>query len=261
MNNLLDKYDIIKELNKGAFGTIFSGKNKITKEYVAIKVEQKENSLIKNEARIYKYLERNIGIPNLRMYFNDTKYNYLVLDLLGDSLKTIKEIYKHTITKNIILNISIRLIKILEDIHSMGIVHRDIKPQNILFDKDNENIYLIDFGLAKKIIHSTHIKERNISNIIGSPNYISINVHNLIEPTRRDDIISAIYVLLYLLLDKLPWKNTTMETTLDLKREIVNKENIIDNNNSFIVILKYLQKLDFNSKPDYKYILKELNYL
>lgn len=261
MNYLLDKYDIIKEINKGAFGKIYSGINKITKEHVAIKVEQNNNSLIKNEARIYKYLEKNIGVPNLRMYFNDAKYNYLVIDLLDHSLQSIKEMHKHILSKEIIFNIGIQLIKILEGIHSMGIVHRDIKPQNILFDKDRKNLYLIDFGLAKKIINnsnnnsrSIHIKERKITNIIGSPNYISINVHNMIEPTRRDDVISLIYVLFYLLLDELPWKYQCNEKTLLNKMNMTRNANYIEVFPLLIDILNNILLLDFDEKPDYNYI-------
>lgn len=55
-----------------------------------------------------------------------------------------------TYTVELIIRVMIKLLKILEDLHSLGIVHRDIKPENIMSDSlDIENIYLIDFGLSK----------------------------------------------------------------------------------------------------------------
>ena len=265
MNSILEKYNIMREINGGAFGKIYSGTNKITKELVAIKIEPQEYSLIKNEARIYKLLEKKKGIPNLRMYFSDTKYNYLVIDLLGDSLQNFKGKNQKNITIQTIFNIGSQLTKILESIHNMGIVHRDIKPQNIVFNHDYKTINLIDFGLAKKIIYQlgnkskfTHIKERKISNIIGSPNYISVNVHCLIEPSRRDDLISMIYILFYLILDELPWKNQSNENTLQIKKCMINNTEYINSYPKLIDILDNITKLEFNNKPDYDYILTNL---
>jgi len=270
MNHILEKYDIVREINSGAFGKIYSGINKITKDLVAIKIEVSENSLIKNEARIYKFLERKNGIPSLRMYFSEVKYNYLVIDLLGESLFSFKERKKQNkdsnknniIQINTIYDIGIQLTNILKDIHNMGIIHRDIKPQNIVFDNDYKNIYLIDFGLAKKIIYQlgnksklTHIKERNISNIIGSPNYISVNIHNLIEPSRRDDVISMIYVLFYLILDELPWKNLSNEKTLQIKYNLINNNEYIEKYPRLIEQLYKVTVLGFENKPDYNYII------
>jgi len=260
MDVLLNKYTILKEINRGAFGNIYLGVNKSTSDKVAIKIENKENSLIINEARIYKLLEKTSGVPKLRMYLNDDKYNYLIIDLLGESLYSLKSNSSFFLSNDIIYKIGTKLINIINDIHNIGIVHRDIKPQNILFDKFYEKIYLIDFGFAKKIINSAHIKERKISNIIGSPNYISINVHNLIEPSRRDDIISIIYILFYLLLNELPWKNKSNEETMRVKKNLINQSDLIyiKKYKNLIDILIYLEKLNFSSKPNYNYILEML---
>ena len=79
----------------------------------------------------------------------------------------------------------------------MGIVHRDLKPSNICLN-GNFDAYIIDFGLAKEIIlNRKHIEFKNIKGIIGSNNFASINVLNLCEPSRRDDIESLLYIYLY----------------------------------------------------------------
>ena len=128
---------------------------------------------------------------------------------------------------------------------------------------------MIDFGFSKKIIFQSekkskdefqHIQRRKISNIIGSPNYISVNVHNLIEPSRRDDLESMVYVLLYLIEDTLPWAETSNEKTRVLKENLINS----NYNKTFINILIYLKTLKFEDKPDYKYIIymiKKIDYI
>lgn len=256
METILEKYNLTREINRGAFGVIYSGFNKITKDKVAIKIELAENSLIKNEARIYNFLERQKGIPKLRMYLTDSKYNYLVIDLLGESLYSLKERNNNIFSLEYVYNIGIQITNILNDIHNMGIVHRDIKPQNIVFDNDMKKVFLIDFGLSKNVIFkSKHIEERKISNVIGSPNYISNNIHKLIEPSRRDDIISMLYVLLYLLMDELPWKNTSLEMCEKIKKDFINNDKYKVMFPNILHLLELYYSFNFNQKPNYKYII------
>jgi len=83
-----------------------------------------------------------------------------------------------------------------------------LKPDNFLFDKtDFDKLYLIDFGLSKsyKAIDESHIPERSISDIIGTPGFISLNVHNKRLPSRRDDLESVVYILCYLHLPSETW--------------------------------------------------------
>jgi len=260
MNTILSKYHIDSEINRGTFGKIYSARNKITKDVVAIKIEEQENSLIKNEARIYQYLGKIKGIANLRMFLSDDKYQYLIIDLLGESLKSYKE-RNPNITVEKIFNICKQLTNILESIHNKGIVHRDIKPQNIVFDHEYKNIFLIDFGFSKKICdpgkskeNFYHIKEKTISKIIGTPNYISVNVHRLIEPSKRDDLESMIYVLLFLMLDKLPWHNKDIEEICQIKEYMIYSSYNI----RLINILKYIRELKLEQQPNYNNIVNLL---
>lgn len=268
MDIILKKYDIQREINSGAFGKIFFAKNKSNEDNVAIKIEEKENSLLRNEANIYKYLDKNNNIPSLRMYLSDEKYNYLVIDLLGISLKEFKNNYlesnKNLDTK-IICNIANQMINIIEFVHNKGIVHRDIKPDNFMFDENKKKLYLIDFGFAKKIINKisfrkkeTHISERKINNIIGSPNYISINVHKLNEPSRRDDLESIIYIIFYLFLDEIPWVYESLDIKFEQKKKLIENINKTSEQSILIKLISYCNELSFDEKPDYKYIRNEI---
>ena len=87
------------------------------------------------------------------------------------------------------------MINILEEIHNQGVIHRDIKTENFMLH--NEEIYLIDFGLSSIFLdeNMNHLHgKHNSSFIIGTPKFISIHVHNGKDPSRRDDIISLLYL-------------------------------------------------------------------
>lgn len=108
------------------------------------------------------------------------------------------------------LHIGIQLVERIKAIHARGIIHRDIKPQNFLTgNTKNEFIYTVDFGLAKcyRDIKGTHIPFKETQEVIGTLRYMSINAHNGNELSRRDDLESIGYVLLYFLIGKLPWQD------------------------------------------------------
>jgi len=99
-------------------------------------------------------------------------------------------------------------------LHQCGFIHRDIKPQNIVLGLEKKQasnkIYLIDFGLASQYLNENgqHIKPtKNYNSVVGTALFASINAHQGCEISRKDDIESLMYTLIYLLIGTLPWKN------------------------------------------------------
>ena len=142
----------------------------------------------------------------------------------------------------------------IEFLHSKGVVHRDIKPNNFLIK--NNKIKICDFGFSKQIItKKRHIEYKKIDKIIGTVNYISKNVHKLIEPTRRDDIESIIYLFLFLE-EKISWIKDDL--ILSLGEIEIEKEKLLEENGKYQEILLYLKSVNFTDSIDYKLIK---NYL
>ena len=251
---IANKYRIIGKLNEGSFGKVFKAENIRTNEVAAIKVETKNNNIttLKNEAKIYQYLGKMVGIPHLKWFGTTENINYLVINLLGPSiLKNEKKLS----LKNSLL-IGIQIIERIKYIHNKHLLHRDIKPDNFLFDLDQQTnkIYLIDFGLCKRYNYNgKHIEQKNIRQIVGSPNFVSINVHKGIEPSRRDDLESGIYVIANMILGDLDWFNCNSLSEMIIIKENFNKK--IDNPIFLKRMIQYIHLLEFKEKPNYDYLI------
>lgn len=272
---------MIKRIGSGAFGLIFSAKNVNTDEIVAVKLEPTAQAdTLTHEAAVLQYLSGIPGIPTLRYYGIPDHNRYMVIDLYDKTLQTVSYEHKKAVPVALVRAYAIQIIQILSAVHEKGFVHRDIKPENFMIkniatnDSSNANVdakplYLIDFGLARTYIDS-ETKMHRINKIrtadadgkisvTGTSRYISSNVHDGNEPSRRDDLISAMYVISYLLKGSLPWKTSgTNEALSEMKKMIQPQELFLGLPISYVEIFNYLSSLSYDQKPDYAFILRNL---
>jgi len=160
----------------------------------------------------------------------------------------------------------------LEYVHSRHFVHRDIKPSNVLIGTGGhrDTISIIDFGLAKqyrdKNTH-THIPYRTNHRFVGTAAFASINNHDGLEQSRRDDLESLAYVLIYFLRGSLPWyggdyainntrrsKRSKKHRLKDAKADLRIKLITDSLPGEFATLLDYARALEYNEMPDYSYL-------
>ena len=269
---LFKKYKPLKLIGKGTFSDVYLSLNTKTNKYVAIKAEKKCKNgveLLESEAFLL-YSLRGFGIPQVLSYGRTKTHNILVLPLLGKSLLDLF-IYKN---KNISINdiclIAIQILDRIEWIHSNNIVYRDIKPENFLFGKkDPEVLYLIDFGLCRKYRSSTtgkHIKPKNMGKFTGTSRYASLYAMAGNEQSRRDDIESIGYMIIFLMKKKLPWQgikgNSYKECyhKLYLMKKYIEMEELCKGLPSEIIdYMNNARSLKFEEEPNYKYLKSLFN--
>jgi casein kinase I family protein HRR25 len=254
------KYTLLEKIGEGSFGSIYRGQHIRTREYVAIKIEpiKNETKLLKNESIVYQYLNNSSGIPSVKWFGKDDENHYMVIDLLGQSLQSLKNTLDQ-FSLQLVLQIGIQIINLLKTIHEKGLVHRDIKPDNFLLSRNpnDKNIYIIDFGFCKSyLIDNKHIPQKKTSNLIGSNTYASINAHNFIELSRRDDLESLGYMLIYFYLGSLPWQQ---QETSNTKERIIYLKHFMTESNQLPEVLHeymiYVRNLSFEETPDYNNII------
>jgi serine/threonine protein kinase len=219
-NVVLNKYELLQEIGRGSFSAIYKAKDIYTGKCCAIKIEPKNrNSLILREAHIHNILHNVREIPKLLWFGFDEGQYYMVLPLLCGNFRGIHLDVADTMGEW--FRIGHHMLLAVRALHSKGYIHRDIKPDNFMYN-DRGEIFLIDLGLCKQyVINGTHIAQKPRSTLIGTINYISVNVHNMEEPSRRDDVESVCYVL-WKIWGGLDWDNNT--TTHDALSTIKKKK-------------------------------------
>ncbi|XP_045533436.1 casein kinase I-like isoform X2 [Pieris brassicae] len=262
------KYRINRRIGGGSFGDIYLGINIGKGEEVAVKVEsiKARHPQLLYESRVYKMLQGGVGIPHIRWFGFERDHNILVMDLLGPSLEDLFNFCSRQFTIKTVLMLADQMLGRVEFIHCKCFIHRDIKPDNFLMGigRHCNKLYMIDFGLAKKyrdLRTRSHISYREDKNLTGTARYASINAHLGIEQSRRDDMESLGYVLMYFNRGSLPWQGLKAITKKQKYERISEKKmstpvEVLCKGfpAEFAMYLNYCRGLTFEESPDYMYL-------
>ena len=265
------KYRTIKKLGEGSFGKVYKAEYK--GEYYAMKFESRSEgqNLLEAEATIMSYL-KGPNIPFIKSFGYNNEYNILVMQLMGKSLEDIFNIRQKFSVKTTAM-LGYQMVNVLQYIHDRHIIHRDMKPDNFVmgYGDKNARLYLLDFGLAKKyrssktLIQYPYIKKKKLT---GTARYASIHALEEMEQSRRDDLESAGYVLLYFLRGSLPWQGLKIKTKedrykkiLDKKKETTSEELCKDFPEEFKYYIDYTKNLGYSENPDYQKLKKNFVFL
>ena len=255
-----------EKLGSGSFGTVFKGQNIQTHEVVAIKREDlgtgKSPQLV-YESQVLKSLNGEPGFPRPLAFWKGNGFQALAMTLCGMNLEDIFQRCQCKFSVKTVLMLADQMISRLQFLHEKNVIHRDIKPENFAVGLGSESnvITLLDFGLSKVYrdpITHVHIPRRERRPLVGTVRYASLQNHFGVEVSRRDDLESLAYILIYFLRGNLPWqgvrshnKEAKMRKIQDLKERLQPSELCEGMPHEFAVFLASVRKLDFDQMPKY----------
>ncbi|GER25594.1 casein kinase I [Striga asiatica] len=274
-------YRIERKLGKGGFGQVYVGRqinplnpNERTGPLaveVALKFEHRSSKGCNygppHEWQVYNTLGGSYGIPRLHFKGRQSEYYIMVMDMLGSSLWDVWNNKSPSMSTEMVSCIAIEAISILEKLHSRGYVHGDVKPENFLLGPpgtpDEKKLYLVDLGLATRWRDnstSLHVDYDQRPDVFrGTVRYASVHAHLGRTGSRRDDLESLAYTLIFLIRGRLPWQGYQGET----KNFEVCKKKMATSPGAlcslcpapFRQFLEFIVNLRFDEEPNYaKYI-------
>ena len=265
------RFVISKKIGQGSFGCVYQGYDIKNGQDIAIKLEEfgkneeklKKESLLK-EAKFLYELKGEKGIPQLYYFVKTETKRILVMSLLGLNLESLFQKQKRRFSLKTVITLADQLLLRLEQIHNKDIIHRDLKPENFLISNDSNDdlIYLVDFGLSKKYkVKGVHIDFKQNVGLVGTARYASLNAHMGNDQSRKDDLESLGYILIYFLKGSLPWQNLNASSKEEKHKMIIEKKRTTTFQKlceglpfEFEQYLNYVRSLNFDEDPNYSYL-------
>ncbi|KAF7030483.1 hypothetical protein CFC21_042019 [Triticum aestivum] len=265
------RYKVERKLGKGGFGQVYVGRrisaNAPGAVEVALKFEHKNSKGCNHgppyEWQVYDILGGIHGVPRVHYKGRQGDYFIMVMDMLGLSLWDACSNNSHTMSVEMVACIAIEAISILEKVHSKGYVHGDVKPENFLLGPpgtpEEKKLFLVDLGLATKWKDRStghHVEYDQRPDIFrGTVRYASVHAHLGRIGSRRDDLESLAYTLVFLLRGRLPWQGYQGEN----KGFLVCKKKMCTSPESlcsfcpqpFKEFVEYVVNLKFDEEPNY----------
>jgi serine/threonine protein kinase len=258
------RWGVVGILGRGVFGDIYHVQDKITGEFAAAKVEPHEcpRKLLLTETELMDTLSRNsAAVPRVFEFGETPTHEYVVMELVGKSIAELKSALGGRFTLSTGIRLAILMANALKDVQMAGITHGDVKLANFALGTGERarDVYVIDFGLSRPF--PTEIKK---SNFRGTVKYSSLNSHDHVNTTARDDMISWFYNVVEMVNGELPWGELCKTSKQNrgevesIKREWNNPMLVANLPLQFTRIMDHIWSLQFFDMPNFDYIHAQL---
>jgi serine/threonine protein kinase len=245
-------------LGEGGYGQIYQVEDHTSSLHYAMKIEYKHAKKhgIEAEIAVFRQLGESPLFPFILAVGECRFFHYFVMELLGPSVSAIRKALKaRKFSRYSYLHIAYHSLRGVEQFHLRGFLHRDIKPSNFLVRPDRRHpIVLIDFGLSStyRDENGAHLPRRENPGYTGTAKYASLNAHDQMDLSRRDDMISWFYSIMECATGSTPWPGSeNLRKTIQVKRKISVRRLCQGLASEFVTIWGMINSLDFEDTPDY----------
>jgi serine/threonine protein kinase len=178
-----DRYEVIKTLGKGGMGVVYHARQRIIDRPVALKVLRRE--LVQDEASVKRFMVEAKAVSSLRNAHTITLFDfgitqagllYFTMELLEGTSLTDLIRKRSPLSVDLTFRIVLQVCESLREAHAKGILHRDLKPDNIFIidgDDGSEHSKVLDFGIAKMLDDGSSESITKTGMICGTPMYLS----------------------------------------------------------------------------------------
>lgn len=257
-------FSLKQMLGSGSFTAMFTARQKQTGEEVVVKFEAVDTKQpkLRQAAKVYKSLARcdsskaskadAAKLPHVHWHGIVENFSVMVMDLLGPSLEDLFGYSDRKFDDRLTAALGLKILGCVEYLHSRGFIHGDVRPEHVAFNlQDLNQVHLIDFGLAQKYRDTNtkeHIAFQKNCVFLGDVNYCSLNTHCGHQQSRRDDLESLAYMLLYFSTGPLPWLGMSAQHIQELKATCHVATACPKH---LAIFLAYACNLSFDQRPSY----------
>ncbi|CAF3399089.1 unnamed protein product [Rotaria sp. Silwood1] len=262
-NIVRERWKVTTKIGGGGFGQIYEAYDLVTKENVALKLESAKQAkqVLKMEVTVLRRLQGKDHVCKFLGGGTNELYNYVVMTLQGKNLAELRRSQtRQCFSLSTSLRISIQILQAIESIHSIGFLHRDVKPSNFSMGRlpiTCRKVFMLDFGLARKYTNAEGgvRAARPQAGFRGTVRYASINAHKNKEMGRHDDLWSLFYMLIEFVTGQLPWRRIKDKEQVGQMKEKYDHAIFLKSLPSeFKQFLEHIQALHYEDKPDYEFL-------
>lgn len=256
---VIHNYKILNKIGQGGFSSVYKAQHTKNNRIVALKIEKsKDSKSILHESKIMSYLNRELAsnvVPTLFWYGAFGKMVGIATTFYSISMS---EILSQNLTIPMKMDLCKQLINIMRQLHSVFVIHCDVKPDNFMVQHDDENynfikLVIIDFGMSRLFVDSQqttkHLPDKLSDSLFGTPKYASYNVHIGHKYSRRDDLVSIGYLLMTVFDIALPWSllpNDESQSQIQTLSDCDHPHNLYRRDlKMYDNLVEYLRKTDF----------------
>ncbi|KAI0044848.1 putative casein kinase I [Auriscalpium vulgare] len=254
------RYRLKQKIGSGSFGHRYFHHARRCGQAGAVRSTYRTSSSLEHEVMVYKDLANVLGLPRVHMFTAESGNDALVMDLFGPSLEAIIASRQAGFNLSTASVLCQQMLMLLERIHNRGYIHRDIKPSNFLLGLGQQarHVFMIDLGLASRCRNpasNIHIPYHRGQELVGSARWASANAHAGIQQSRRDDLGSLAYILVYFIRGSLPWQTLTDDDSIFAKTKSCTPATLCHDLPAEVsAFVAYVQTLAFEAEPDYAYL-------